>query len=102
MAKLRNKNSQIQTDGSTQPRTEKDLEVVSPLKTIRRHCLACGNGSPLEVRLCPCTPCNLYPYRLGHDSRREKKVLTERQSKKLQARLKNKNCPVDTGGELDF
>jgi hypothetical protein len=102
MEKLRTKISQIQTDGSKQPRTGKDLEVVSPLKTIRRYCLGCGNGSPLEVRLCPHTKCELYLWRLGHDPRREKKVITEGQRKKLQARLKNKNCPVNTGGELGF
>lgn len=34
-------------------------------KAIRLKCLDCCCGSALEVRLCSCDSCPLYPYRLG-------------------------------------
>jgi len=57
-------------------------ELLSPLKTIRQHCLECG-GTTNEVKLCPCTQCKLYPYRSGHDPRRAKKMLSEEERKKI-------------------
>ena len=42
------------------------MKIYTPLKAIRRKCLDCSNGSQYEVRLCPCTDCTLWPYRLGH------------------------------------
>ena len=36
-------------------------------KAIRAHCIDCCCGSSKEVRLCACTDCNLYPYRLGYE-----------------------------------
>lgn len=40
---------------------------ISPLKSIRKYCLMCSNGSPTEVRLCPSVDCDLYIYRLGRN-----------------------------------
>ena len=40
---------------------------LTPVKAIRAKCLDCCCGSPSEVRLCPCTDCQLYPYRMGRN-----------------------------------
>jgi hypothetical protein len=37
------------------------------LKAIRRKCLDCSCYQPKEVELCPCTRCELHPYRFGKD-----------------------------------
>lgn len=51
------------------------MAKLRPLKAIRLKCLDCMCGSAREVRLCPCTGCSLYEYRLGHrppkDARQE-------------------------------
>lgn len=35
------------------------------MKAIRAKCLDCCCGSAKEVKLCVCTKCSLYPYRMG-------------------------------------
>lgn len=47
------------------------MEILSPLKAIRAKCLDCMCDAPMEVRLCPCTDCPLYPYRMGHNPNRK-------------------------------
>lgn len=42
------------------------MTIYTPLKAIRKKCLDCCCGNPYEVRLCACTDCTLWPYRLGH------------------------------------
>ena len=69
-------------------------DLVSPLKTIRAHCLAC-NGTAHEVELCPCTTCELYPYRFGHDPRRAPRELTDDQRQIMRDRFARKNSPLD-------
>lgn len=39
--------------------------MSTPVRSIRKHCLDCCCNSAHEVRLCPCTDCALYPFRLG-------------------------------------
>ena len=46
-------------------------EILSPLKSIRAKCTDCMCGQLAEVRLCPCTDCPLYPYRMGHNPNRK-------------------------------
>lgn len=41
--------------------------TLTPIKAIRAYCLGCSDGSASEVRLCPITDCELYPYREGHN-----------------------------------
>lgn len=36
-------------------------------EAIRAKCLDCCCGSAYEVRLCPCSDCALYRYRLGRE-----------------------------------
>ena len=40
-------------------------KVLSPLKAIRARCLDCVCGQYMEVKLCPCSDCPLWPYRMG-------------------------------------
>lgn len=41
------------------------MEVLTPIKTIRVHCIECSGGQKKEVKECPITKCPLYPYRMG-------------------------------------
>ena len=34
-------------------------------QAIRLKCIDCSGGSLKEVRLCPCTDCWIYPFRMG-------------------------------------
>lgn len=77
--------------------TDKDLarpegKILSPLKSIRKHCLACMGGSTNEVTLCTDLECWLYPFREGHDPRRKGKKRSKAQIKASKAageRLRN-------------
>jgi hypothetical protein len=42
------------------------LEVHTPLKAIRRHCLRCTGGSSQLVAACESAVCPLWAFRLGH------------------------------------
>ena len=70
-------------------------EIKSPLRTIREHCIDCS-GTAHEVELCPVTKCKLWPYRFGHDPRREKRVLTDEQRETMRERFARKNTPIDS------
>ncbi len=39
---------------------------IRPTRAVRRKCLFCCLNKAEEVRLCPSTDCDFYPYRLGH------------------------------------
>ena len=43
---------------------------MTPMKAIRAKCLDCCVYQPQEVRLCPCTECPLWAYRMGHNPAR--------------------------------
>ena len=49
---------------------KESLKLLSPIKSIRKYCLGCGNGSPKEVKLCPISECELFQYRLGKNPNR--------------------------------
>jgi len=38
---------------------------MTPVKAIRKKCLDCCGNAYKQVRLCPCTDCPLWAYRLG-------------------------------------
>lgn len=40
-------------------------KILTPLRAIRARCIDCCGGSYSEVRLCPCSDCPLFLYRLG-------------------------------------
>ena len=43
---------------------------MTPMQAIRQHCLDCCCDQPKEVRLCTCTQCALYPFRMGKNPHR--------------------------------
>jgi hypothetical protein len=61
---------------------------VPLLKIIREKCLDCCCGSPVEVKLCPVKNCPLFPYRMGKNPFRKKRVLSEEQKELVAVRLK--------------
>ena len=61
---------------------------MTPMKAIRAKCLDC-NGTSNEVRLCPCTDCPLWPFRLGKNPNIKPRNLTDEQRKAAAERLKN-------------
>ena len=60
---------------------------ISPLKAIRKYCLDCGGDSANEVKLCPCTDCALYEFRLGKNPYSVKRIYTDEQKQALCQRL---------------
>lgn len=52
-------------------RKEKNMGNMTPLKAIRAKCLDCCCGQSFEVKMCTCTECPLYPYRLGKNPNRK-------------------------------
>lgn len=65
---------------------------MTPIKAIRAKCLDCCCGSQTEVKLCTCTDCSLYPFRLGHNPN-IKREYTEEQRRAAAERLA-KNRPL--------
>ena len=59
--------------------------ITSPIKAIREKCLDC-NHTALEVKLCPCTDCALWPFRFGKNPY-TKRTLTDEQRQKAAERL---------------
>ena len=57
------------------PVFQKKVEAyhMTPIKSIRAHCIDCCGGSRKEVQLCPAEKCALHPYRMG----RRPKAATE-------------------------
>jgi hypothetical protein len=46
-------------------------KILSPLKSIRRHCIECMGGSTHEPANCTDPYCWMFPFREGHDPRRK-------------------------------
>ena len=59
----------------------------SLIKTVRAHCIDCSGGQSSEVKSCQCKICNLYPYRMGRDPFRQKRVLSEAQKNQVRINL---------------
>lgn len=75
---------------------------TNPVKAIREKCLDCCCGSVIEVKLCPCESCALYPYRLGKNPFRQKREMTEEQRKAIGDRLrKGRKNDSDSVEELE-
>ncbi len=41
------------------------MKGLTPIKAIRAKCIDCSGDQLKEVRLCPVTDCDLWPYRMG-------------------------------------
>lgn len=64
-----------------------DSKTLNPMKAIRIKCLDCSGGSQNEVKLCQCSDCPLYVFRLGKNPNRVKKTLTPEHVQRMQAGL---------------
>lgn len=59
---------------------------LTPVKAIRKNCLACSGGSAVEVKECPMNTCPLYPFRFGKSPGR--KPMSEERRKEASKRFK--------------
>jgi hypothetical protein len=59
----------------------------NPVKVIRMKCRDCTNNSVAEIDNCTVKSCPLYPWRMGKNPYRIKKVMTEEQRAIAGARL---------------
>jgi hypothetical protein len=59
----------------------------NPLKAIRARCLDCCCGNAAEVRKCTAVACPSWPFRLGVNPFREKRVLSPEQKQAAAERL---------------
>lgn len=67
---------------------EGNIKVMTPMKAIRAKCLDCCGGQYSEVKMCPCTNCPLYDFRLGKNPNRKPRNLTEEQREALRERAR--------------
>lgn len=58
------------------------------LASIRLNCLECSGGSALETAACVSERCSLWPFRLGRNTLRAKRVLTEEQRQAVAERFR--------------
>lgn len=65
-----------------------NTKVMTPMKAIRAKCLDCCAGQYSEVKMCPCTNCPLYDFRLGKNPNRKPRNLTEEQREALRERAR--------------
>ena len=70
------------------------LEILSryhggnnPLEAIRARCLDCCCGSASEVRKCTAVACPSWPFRMGTNPFRQKRVLSADQKQAMAERL---------------
>jgi hypothetical protein len=67
---------------------------ANPLRALRARCLDCCCGSANEVRKCTAVVCPSWPFRLGINPFRQKRVLSEAQCAALAGRLRGaRQCP---------
>ena len=73
---------------------EVPLEILSryhgrnnPLEALRARCLDCSCGSASEVRKCTAVACPSWPFRMGTNPFRQKRVLSDEQKLAMAERL---------------
>jgi len=64
------------------------FRAKSPLKAIRARCLDCCCDQASEVRKCASVDCPSWPFRMGTNPFREKRVLTDEQKAEMTERLR--------------
>jgi hypothetical protein len=62
-------------------------KAKSPLRAIRERCLDCCCDQPSEVRKCTAVHCPSWPFRMGTNPFREKRVLSGEQKEAIASRL---------------
>jgi hypothetical protein len=60
---------------------------ANPLKALRLRCLDCCCGSAPEVRKCTAVACPSWPFRMGTNPFRAKRVLSDEQKQAMAQRL---------------
>ena len=65
-----------------------NTKVMTPMIAIRAMCLVCFGGQYSEVKMCPCTNCPPYDFRLGKNPNRKPRNLTEEQREVLRERAR--------------
>jgi hypothetical protein len=60
----------------------------NPLKALQLRCLDCCCGNPNEVRKCTAVACPSWPFRMGVNPFREKRVFSDDQKQAMADRLK--------------
>lgn len=63
-----------------------DEKITSPIKAIRAKCMDCCYDQREEVKLCPAKDCPLWPFRMGKNPNRVRKM-TEEQKEAAKVRL---------------
>jgi len=72
--------------------------ITSPIKAIRAKCIDCMCGQVLEVKLCTCIDCALYPFRMGKNpyrkpmSEEQRQAAGERLRKRLEEAQDSQSC----------
>ena len=61
----------------------------NPLKALRARCLNCCCGNATEVRKCSAVECPSWPFRMGSNPFRQKRVLSPEQKRAMADRLAN-------------
>ena len=60
---------------------------MNPLRAIREKCLDCSCQQPIEVKECTVKTCALYPFRMGVNPYRAKRVMSPEQIAKAKVNL---------------
>ena len=60
---------------------------MNPLRAIREKCLDCSCQQPIEVKECTVATCALYPFRMGVNPYRAKRVMSPEQIAKAKVNL---------------
>ena len=60
--------------------------VPSVLKAVRRHCIECSGNTP-EVKLCRVSTCYIFPFRMGKNPYRPKRILSDAQKGEMAGKL---------------
>jgi len=63
---------------------------LSPLKAIRARCIDCCAFQVREVRLCECTECPSWYYRMGTNPHRKKRAPSKARAAQLKAARENR------------
>jgi hypothetical protein len=72
------------------------VATLPPMKAIRAKCVDCSAGNVAEVRRCVVIKCALWPFRLGSNPFREKRVMSEEQKAAAAERLANARKAKET------
>src|SRR5262245_45321354 len=69
------------------------FRTQNPLKALREKCLDCCCGNAAEVRKCVAVDCPLWPFRMGANPFRKKRVLSAEERSRIAARLAQARSP---------